>query len=1092
MKNNCLLTILFMFSMILFSSCFSKPSDKSEEKAECGNNVAEQGELCDGTDLSKKTCTKLGLGKGTLSCLSDCSNFDTASCGASETCGDDKVNGTDVCDGKDLDGKSCADFNYTGGTLACLSNCSDFDLSNCTGSIGCGNDKIDGTDVCDGKDLGGKTCKELGFGEGALACKTDCSGYDTSDCSPAETCGDDKVNGTDVCDGNDLDGKSCTDFNYSDGTLACLANCSDFDLSKCTGKIECGNDKIDGTDVCDGKDLGGKTCKELGFGEGSLACKTDCSGYDTSGCSPAETCGDDKVNGADVCDGKDLDGKSCTDFNYSGGTLACLSNCSDFDLSKCTGKIKCGNDKVDGTDVCDGKDLDGKTCTNFNYSGGTLACDSDCSKFDLSGCTGKIECGNNKIDGTDACDGTDLNGKSCEDFGFYSGTLACLNNCSDYDKSGCEECPVACGARECGLDPVCGESCGTCGNYEICNESYICEKTCDLEPIKADTVLNVNMKTAICRGEVTLNGQQMPDNSDTYYRGAVKFINMETGQSLDGWVGLEGKGGQYEVELVKGLYKVQFVPYNVEGNDLPKIDIQLKESLEITGSEDTVVNNFNINTSKVSGAVTINGLQMKDISDDHYSRGIMKVIRLDTGDTLTYTLPPKGAATYSFDLYEGEYKVMLMPEVYRKNPIPHYNIALDASYKLAAGTVTKNFNVNTVEISGEMKINGTQMPDSTYADFSRGELHLIQKECDPSVATTSKKCELSLPLGATGKATYSTTVYEGNYKVLILPTKDSLMKKNVIPPMTAVVGDDIVIDSSSAGIKNFNIDTVTVSGEVTINETAMEDNDSVSRGKIRFVNKDTQDYLSRSFSESGPARYERTLYKAHYKVLLLPNEHEGNDITKLDVVLDDDFHMNSSSSTLSKSFNINEYTFGGSIKINGEKMKDNTHSSGERRGVIHFYNLSTGDHREDIIWANGEEKFFTFLYAGDYKVVIIPNKHLQNVMPNMDLTIEKRITINSSTHKDYDLHTAQVSGEIKYNGETMPELPSASVKRCDIQFVSKNSEENTISQMIMGTGDAKYNINLWTGSYDVFIDPGDDLVQDKIVRTKAKVIKGCQ
>jgi len=64
----------------------------------------------------------------------------------------------------------------------------------------------------------------------------------------------------------------------------------------------------------------------------------------------------------------------------------------------------CGNDMVEGDEVCDGSDLAGKKCTDFaGKGGGTLACNAMCSMFDLGACClangqacgGNAECCNN-------------------------------------------------------------------------------------------------------------------------------------------------------------------------------------------------------------------------------------------------------------------------------------------------------------------------------------------------------------------------------------------------------------------------------------------------------------------------------------------------------------------------------------------------------------------------------------------------------------------------------------------------------------------------------------------------------------------------
>jgi hypothetical protein len=45
-------------------------------------------------------------------------------------------------------------------------------------------------------------------------------------------------------------------------------------------------------------------------------------------------------------------------------------------------------------------------------------------------------CGNNVIDGSEDCDGGDLNSQTCEDLGYDGGTLACTGTCQ-FDESGC-------------------------------------------------------------------------------------------------------------------------------------------------------------------------------------------------------------------------------------------------------------------------------------------------------------------------------------------------------------------------------------------------------------------------------------------------------------------------------------------------------------------------------------------------------------------------------------------------------------------------------------------------------------------------------
>jgi hypothetical protein len=62
----------------------------------------------------------------------------------------------------------------------------------------------------------------------------------------------------------------------------------------------CGNNQVEATEVCDGElshpTFAAVTCESLGFGPGTLGCKDDCAGWDTSGCSLECHDTDDGIN----------------------------------------------------------------------------------------------------------------------------------------------------------------------------------------------------------------------------------------------------------------------------------------------------------------------------------------------------------------------------------------------------------------------------------------------------------------------------------------------------------------------------------------------------------------------------------------------------------------------------------------------------------------------------------------------------------------------------------------------------------------------------------------------------------------------------
>jgi len=153
-----------------------------------------------------------------------------------------------------------------------------------------------------------------------------------------------------------------------------------------------------------------------------------------SGCYPsqcAECSSTDATASDKVCNIKCAPGID-PDCNVRGRT----QNYDSFIL--CLPASKGGTKGVrDWGELCDGNDLNNKTCEDFGFAGGSLTCLLWC-RFKISGCS---TCkSNNVVDSVnEECDGTDMGtyaGKDCTSLGYYSGTLTCGVNCK-IDTSGC-------------------------------------------------------------------------------------------------------------------------------------------------------------------------------------------------------------------------------------------------------------------------------------------------------------------------------------------------------------------------------------------------------------------------------------------------------------------------------------------------------------------------------------------------------------------------------------------------------------------------------------------------------------------------------
>ncbi len=353
-------------------------------------------------------------------------------------------------------------------------------------------------EICDGKDLGGKTlCSEydLNYVSGNLKCTPAC-GYDTSGCVTQDQlvrlqelptspkCGNNKVEReyNEECDGRTLPKKYCNELLnskrervYTAGTLRCQGkddpNPCKYDVSGCYGS--CGNNIRDATEQCD-PSLDASfdyTCYQKteppkrywGF---IRRCSAVCE-YDMSGCKPIIEEKDPNrkcnVNGklewwnGEECDGILLRDTNCQEQGYGAGagSLGCNSNCQ-YDFSGCGNRVDrlvtCGDGAVQMHEDCDKGTGFGpvfreseKTCVQYDYGTGSLGCNVDCT-INLDGCDdSSLLCGNSIIDSAEDCDpsadpkfGT---GASCSTIGLgFTSTDPVLLGCTDR----CEYDPTRC------------------------------------------------------------------------------------------------------------------------------------------------------------------------------------------------------------------------------------------------------------------------------------------------------------------------------------------------------------------------------------------------------------------------------------------------------------------------------------------------------------------------------------------------------------------------------------------------------------------------------------------------------------------------
>ena len=438
-------------------------------------------------------------------------------------------------------------------------------------------------------------------------------------CEPA-ICSDGIISGDEVCDGSNLDGKTCQDFGYANpNTLACGNDCLSFDTSGCSAV--CGDGNTEPGENCDdGNLLNGDGCSSICVNEG------------------APVCGDNVIGNGEVCDNNNLNGKTCQDFGYTNpNTLTCNNNCLNFNLSMCTSV--CGNSHVEPGEQCDdGNLINGDGCSSICVNEGTPVC------------------GDNIIDWHEDCDNANLDGKTCQDFGYINpNTLACSNDCLSFNTSGCN---AVCGNGN--TEP--GEDCDD-GN--LLNEDG-CSSICQSEIVD-------DLQVNYIRGKMTLDGVVAPegvsyklkvmsgDNVGKIYEGVIDDDNIPSFLNGNGFFDTRDQivfttGSTFKImsESCEGSFEGQFLnggngDFLGETVNFDCIIPPLINDVYISPTEPTELDNVNIfanvtdnfGVDTVAINYTLNG---GDINSHSMDFGVVYSIDLglfSKGDVIEYKIIAK-------------------------------------------------------------------------------------------------------------------------------------------------------------------------------------------------------------------------------------------------------------------------------------------------------------------------------------------------------------------------------------------------------------------------------------------------------------------
>ncbi|MEZ4379994.1 MAG: lamin tail domain-containing protein [Nannocystaceae bacterium] len=268
--------------------------------------------------------------------------------------------------------------------------------------------------------------------------------------SDGELCGNGAVDAGEVCDGDDLDGKACTDLgdSYVGGDLGCAPTCAAFDASGCEVAANAAAVKLNeflakgalegdyaglgdvielynaGAEAADlsgwqlSDELDFPVDKTYVFPEGSTLAPgawlvlVEYDDVNGTGDFPfgVSSSNEETISLADaggvVVDAVTFNGalaevSYCRVADGDDAWQACLQTPGAMNVASDDIPSFCGDGVIDEGEACDGDALGGQTCVDLGqFSGGDLGCTDACT-FDTTGCTSEMALVLNELSSAD-------------------------------------------------------------------------------------------------------------------------------------------------------------------------------------------------------------------------------------------------------------------------------------------------------------------------------------------------------------------------------------------------------------------------------------------------------------------------------------------------------------------------------------------------------------------------------------------------------------------------------------------------------------------------------------------------------------------
>lgn len=475
--------------------------------------------------------------------------------------------------------------------------------------------------------------------------------------------------------------------------------------------------------------------------------------------------------------------------------------------------------------------------------------------------------------------------------------------------------------------------------------------------LTADGTYDVDIETVEVNGQVTVDGEQMPEGAAD--RGTLVFRNDDGSAASTEPLGAGGEAS-YRMRLIAGNYQVEWAPGDAHCGAEPAGDVPCsggvvneEASLGSSGSLDV-----DLETADVTGEVTVEGDDLPDVGGE---RGQLSFAGPTGKPAVTRPLGTSGRATYEVTLLAGTYDIAWQPpaSLCADDPTP--------GVPCVAGTLRDSIDLSA---SGDLDVDVPLVEVNGNASLDGGEMPVGSDEAGALAFSLHGGGQLETrPFDVVGDPEYRVSLIPGTYDVAWShPVSTCAADDDLeIPCMSGAIESEIELTAD--GSLDVDVPRVEVNGAVTIDDAQMP-SASQTRGRLVFVREDGAT-LTEPMGEAGEARYDRVFLPGRYDVRWEPGEllcdsdsQPGVPCSGGSVTREVDL---TSSGALDVDVPLVEVT--GNVTLAGEEMPDATSD----RGGITFQHIEDGQPADDALGASGAASYETSLLSRSYLVYFSGN-----------------------------------------------------------------------------------------------------------------------